>query len=179
MCAPGASTCPSVRSADLHRRPCERPPSRWTSVWKLKITASPKPETCKIEAAEIGQVRIREKGSCLQVSLLTRGDVHACAPCALFSHRRGVAGNPLSRRGALCPGLWAPARLPLACSLVHDALRSFGCRLRWCGGRALCDSLESEPGGWDRGGAVCRPGINRKALQSDQVEFAAPSERIV
>ena len=95
-------------------------------------------------------MRIREKGSCLQVSLLTRGDVHACAPCALFSHRRGVAGNPLSRRGALCPGLWAPARLPLACSLVHDALRSFGCRLRWCGGRALCDSLESEPG---RGGA--------------------------
>ena len=179
MCAPGASTCPPVRSADLHRKPCERPPSRLTSVWKLK-TASSKPETCKIEAVEI-LPGAHSRKRVLPTSLLTYpgGVVHACAPCALFSHRPGVAGNPLSRRGALCPGLWAPARLPLACSLVHDALRSFGCRLRWCGGRAFCVSLESEPGGWGRGGAVCRPGINRKALQSDQVEFAAPSERIV
>ena len=178
MCAPGASTCPSVRSADLHRRPCERPPSRLTSVWKLK-TASSKPETCKIEAVEI-LPGAHSRKRVLPTSLLTYpgGCTRALLVCC-FPDRRDVAGNPLSRIGALCPGLWTPARLPLARSLVHDALRSFGCRLRWCGGRALCDSLKEGPGGWDRGGAVCRPGINRKALQSDQVEFAAPSERIV
>ena len=178
MCVPGASTCSFVRSADLHRKPCERPPSRLTNVWKLK-TAGSKPETCKIEAVEI-LPGAHSRKRVLPTSLLTYpgGCARVRSVCAVFPSAGRCWQSAEPKRGALSGTLGARAAPP--CVLTRSRCPPlFGCRLRWCGGRALCDSLKEGPGGWDRGGAVCRPGINRKALQSDQVEFAAPSERIV